>query len=467
MVAAKVLVCCISVLGCAVSVKADSAESVADAHEAELMQPGLHVFDGFCFSVGTYRSTGKSDGETSTTEEGATLVAFSHFLASALLLDDVPPAINKTLKADVRQRAADMIIQRLRVSGIDEVDEDVDEEGNVRVVLAVEDRAIQREKRHWNACVDLIRESAVEGNTTDAALWAEILTVAGQDVSPAVEAWVKRLCRQPGLAATVRKTPFGVTDGWTKLPETIDAAKISALTDERLLELLDRRPFDGQLIDAYRDRLTGAGRGVMSKATRTWHRVARAKTQMPAERLTETLAAAELADPADVPGVAVVLRYADTWPISKEAAASPEAVTLFRRGEAPDALRVLLRQFAAEPSSDCANYIAACLLAIKLVDAAEAWSRLAIAWNPTHPFASVNLMRALEQRGHLAETRKLAEDLKGKAFLDDWGQSEVNRILAPPEPPADPAKAPNNMKPLDTKTPSDAEKLAVPENPTP
>lgn len=471
-VAAKALFRCVAIIGIVVSAKADSAEldsaeSVADAHEAELKQPGLHVFDGYCFSVGTYRSTGTSDGATSTTEEGATLVAFSHYLAAALLLDDVPRAINAALKADVRKRAADVIIQRLRVSGIDEIDEEVDEQGNVRVVLAVEDGAVRKEKRHWNGCVDLIRESALEGNPSDAALWAEILAATGQDVKPAVEAWVKRLCKQPGLAATIRKTPFGVSDGWTKLPETIDGARISALTDERLLDLLDRRPFDGQLIDAYRDRLTAARRVVMSKATRTWHRVARAKTPMAAERVTETLAAAELADSMDVAGVAIVLRYADTWPVSKEAAASPEAVTLFRRGEVPAALRVLLRQFAAEPNSDGANYVAACLLAIERADAGEAWSRLAIGWNPTHPFASVNLMRALEQRGHLAEAKKLAGDLKGKAFLDDWGKSEVARILAPPAPPADPEKAPDAEKPSDAPKASDTAKPADIENPTP
>lgn len=461
MSAAKVFVFCATIglvvlLAPADSAEVETAESVAEAHEVDLKRSGLHEFDGYCFSVGLYRSTGTSDGATSTAEEGATLVAFSHYLAAALLMDDVPVAVNVDIKADVRKRAADMIIQRLRVSGIDEIDTEVDEQGNARVVLAVEDAAIRKETRHWGGCVDLIRDSALKGSLFDAALWAEILAATGQDVTPAVETWLKQLGQQAGLAATIRGRPFGVTDGWTKLPETIDAKRISALTDERLLELLSRRPFDGQLIDAYRDRLAAARRGVMSKATRTWYRVARAKKSMANEQIAATLDAAEFTEPEDVPGVAVILRYADTWPIFKEAVAPPDAVELFCHGEIPAALRAMLVHFAVEPNADSANYVAACLLVMERADTAEAWARVAIAWNPSHPFASVNLMRALEQRGRMADAKKLAGDLNGKPFLNDWGKAEVARVLAPPVKPSD-----------NTETATKAEKSAEREKPAP
>lgn len=417
------------------SAEHDSAESVAEAHQDQLQKPGLHSLGDYCFSVGTYQSTGTNDGALATTEEGATLVAFSHYLGAVLLLDEVPREIGPALKADVRSRAADMIIKRLRVSGIDEISEQADDDGNVRVVLAVRNDAIRSETRRWDGCVHLIRDSALAGDANDAALWAEILVAAGEDAGSAVGAWIKRLCRQPGVAATIHGTPSRVTDGWIKLPERIDPAKLSALPDERLFELLDRRPFDGDLIDAIRDRLTTARKGVMSRATRTWHRVAPAARPMAADRLTETLAAAELKAPDDVPGVAIVLRYVDTWPVSNEATASTDAVSLFRSGDLKSALRTLLRQFDSEPSADGANYIAACLLALDRTDAAEAWARVATAWNPAHPFAAVNLMRALERRGQIDEARKIAGTLPGKAQLDDWGKAEVARILAEPRKP--------------------------------
>lgn len=415
------------------SAELDSAESVAEVHMAQLVKPGLHSLGGYCFSVGTYRSTGTSDGALATTEEGATLVAFSHYLGAVLRIDDVPRGIGAALTADVRARSADMIVERLRVSGIDEIAEEADDDGNVRVVLAVRDDAIRSETRDWTGCVNLIRDSALAGNASDAGLWAELLAATGQDVTPAVEAWTKRLCRWPGVAATVHGTTFGATHGWTDLPEHIDPATLAGLTDERLFELLDCRPFDGGLIDVIRNRLAAARKGVMSKATRSWYRVAPAARPMAANMLTETFAAAELADPNEAAGVNIILRYVDTWPVSKEAEASADAVALFRSGDVPTALRILLRQFCIEPSADGANYIAACLLALDRAAAAEAWARVAATWNPAHPFAAVNLMRALEKRGQIDEARALARDLTQKPQLDDWGKSEVARILSQAE----------------------------------
>ena len=426
----------------AVSADPESAETAAEKNAATLSSPGLHFIDNYCFSVGVYRSTGTTDGEMAATEEGATLVAYSQYLTAALIIDDVPRGISGPLRDAVRKSAADKVIRHLQVSGIEEIDDDVDDLGNVRVVLAVRSSAIDAEKRHWNGCVTLVRDSVLEGDDADARLWAEVLANTGKDPSPATDAWLKIVCARPGLAATVHGTPIGVMDGWTKLPEKIDDKTVSGLTDERLLELLNRRPFDGTLIDGYQKWLRDSGHVVASKTMTRWHRVTPAKSLPPPSVLEATFQAAGLKDPTAFPGVFVVLKFRDSWPKYEDAQASPEAVALFKNAESQKALRMFLKQFSEEPSVDVASYVAASLLALEQPAAAEFWSRCSFEWSPTHPYAAINLMRAIEKQDRVADAKTLAADLAGKQFLDDWGQSEVKRVLAIGQPDPSAAKKP-------------------------
>ena len=132
----------------------------------------------------------------------------------------------------------------------------------------------------------------------------------------------------------------------------------------------------------------------------------------------------------DIPGVGILLRFADSWPKYPAEQASAEAVALFRKAESATALRLFLEQFSDRPNPDTANYIAAALLAIESPTAAEFWSRLAFEWSPLHPYAGVNLMRAIEKQGRLADAKQVALKLNGKQSLDEWGRSEIQRVLA-------------------------------------
>jgi hypothetical protein len=58
---------------------------------------------------------------------------------------------------------------------------------------------------------------------------------------------------------------------------------------------------------------------------------------------------------------------------------------------------------------------------------------LALKWEPSHPYAAVNLMRAMALRGSVKEARMIAESLADAKYLDAWGASEVERILQMPE----------------------------------
>ena len=127
-------------------------------------------------------------------------------------------------------------------------------------------------------------------------------------------------------------------------------------------------------------------------------------------------------------GALTVLRYRDTWPIFDSENASNEAVAFFKGGNLAAAVQALTAQVGERPNADCVNYLAACMLAAKQPDMAEAWSRVAFAWAPAHPYAGVNLARSLEQQKRIPEAKRVAAELQGKSFLDDWGRSEVTRI---------------------------------------
>lgn len=413
----------------AVSAEPESAETVAERNQAKLTSPGVHFIDGYCFSVGSYGSTGTADGDLATTEEAATTAAYGHFLAAALIIDDAPPGLRSEVRDAVRKSSAEKVVRRLQLSGVDEIEDDVDDAGNARIVLAVRESAIDAEKRHWQGCVDLVQESALDGDAADARLWAEVLANTGKDTAPAIDAWLKILSASPGLAATITGSPIGVTDGWKKLPAEIDAKLISSLPDERLLQLLDRRPFDGRLIDAYANRLLEPGHVAASRAVSKWYRVTPSEPPSLPAVLEATFLAAGL-NSSNIPGVRILLRFADSWPKYPAEQASAEAVALFRKAESAAALRLFLEQFSDRPNPDTANYIAAALLAVESPTAAEFWSRLAFEWSPLHAYAGVNLMRAIEKQGRLADAKQVAAKLNGKQFLDEWGRSEVQRVLA-------------------------------------
>ena len=157
---------------------------------------------------------------------------------------------------------------------------------------------------------------------------------------------------------------------------------------------------------------------------------------MPSTLLETTFQVAGIDDPLALPEIPIVLRYGASWPIFHDVSATDQAVDLFKNGETKKSLSLLLKQFAETPNADCANYIAACLLAAEQPTEAEFWSRLAFSWCPAHMYAGVNLMRAIELQGRTEDAKKQAHDLEGKEFLDDWGRSEVKQALARTQPSA-------------------------------
>ena len=427
-----------------------SAEAVAQREGVvPASREGLVLAGGYCFSAAMARAANDSESAMNAAEKHAGAKALSQYLTATLLIDDPPAGLPKALLEDVRSRCSAVIVTRLMLGGLETVQESRDTKQRIAtVVKAVTDKQLDQERRHWAGCVDLIRDSARDGNFDDALLWADVLAATGQDVVPALDLWTKRLCERPGVAATLRGLPMRATDGWTKLPQTIEPTKLAALSDDRLLELLDRRPFDDTLIDLFRDRLKAKGHIVASKATSTWHRVAPGSPLAPS-LLETTFQAAGIDDPLALPEIAIVLKYGHSWPIFRDVSATDEAVGLFKTGETEKSLSLLLKQFAEKPNADCANYIGACLLAAKQPFAAETWNRLAFSWCPGHVYAGVNLMRAIEQQGRTEEAKKLAHDLEGKDFLDDWGRSEVKRALAQTQPSAPGTNAGTNSTPTE------------------
>jgi hypothetical protein len=406
-----------------------SAEAVAQREGiVPAIREGLVRAGDYCFSAAVAQAANDSESAMNAAEKHASAKALSQYLAATLLIDDPPAGLPKSLLEDVRSRCATVIVARLTLGGVETVQESRDTKQRIAtVVKAVTAKQLDQERRHWTGCVELIRASAREKNLEDALLWAEILRAENQSPAEAVDLWIAGISERPGISATVRCTPIAMTDGWTRLPQGIPPEKLAKLPTDRLLELLDRRPFDGVLIDTVQDRLNQSNRFAAAEATTQWHRV-RQSAENGDAILRGTCAAVGI-DCEPMPmGVLTVLRHRDTWPIFDSENASKEAVDFFKAGNLAAAVQALIAQVGERPNADSVNYLAACMLAAKQPDIAEAWSRIAFAWAPAHPYAGVNLARSLEQQKRIPEARRVAAELHGKPFLDDWGRGEVTRI---------------------------------------
>lgn len=421
-------------VACAGAVLADDPSAKTAAEAAGVLgraDEGLVEAPPFCFSVG--RAVASTDAESAwvAAEKHAGARAIANYLAIALRIDDSPPAVAAELLEDISRRSSAMIVSRLKLAGVETVSEVRGPELVVTVVKAVDSGQLRRETRHWQGCLELIEESAGAGNAADAALLAEIARATGARVEVAVDLWKKFVATDAGVAATIEGRPFSVTDGWLRLTAQLDEARLRQLSPEELLQLLGRRPFDGQLIDAIAGKLRSQGRSVVADEVQRWYRVVPQGGMD--EVFQETVDFARV-DPNQAKGVAIVLRHAATWPLYEDLKAPPEAVEKFRKGEARTAAALLLRQFGDRPCVDTASYVAACLMAGNRPEIAEPWARVAYARDRRHPYAGVNLARIVERLGRRDEAINIAESMRDDVLLDEWGRAETARIIAASRP---------------------------------
>lgn len=413
-----------------------SATALADARGLLQRRDQGLVTDGpHCFSIGRSLAASESESAWLAAEKVAGVKALANYLSATLLVDDVPVGVPLSIVEDLSQRCSAMIVTRLQLSGVEAVAELRHPDRSVTVIKAVPIEHVRRETRHWQGCVDLVSESALGGHAEDSALWAEVLAATGKPIDAAVKAWEAVVRKLPAVAATIDGSAYELTDGWLRLPETLDPDRVAAMRVPKLLELLDRRPFDGQLIDAIAQRLQEASRPSVACVTKSWRRVQ--AIPVADEVLAATVRVGGIEAQSAPIGLIVLLRHASTWPFFKDQSAPETAAKAFRKGDIRTAAAELLDQFQRKPNVEAASLMAACLLHAEEFSAAEFWARMGYDRQPRHMHAGINLARALEGLGRLDECRTVARRVEELADLDEWGRGEVNRILRPAASPSE------------------------------
>lgn len=404
-----------------------SARAAAEAGVLERHDEGLVPTGEYCFSIGTARASSDSESAWSAAEKHAGVRALSYYLSEALQIDDAPPALPAALLEDFRRRASSIIIERLEVTGVETVAAFRDPNLAARVVKSVGSEQLRRETRAWVGCLTLVRDSSLAGNEADAALWAEVRAAVGEPVDQAIEAWTKAVSRGPGVAATVRGQPTPMADGWLRLPLSLEPARVRDLSTDDLLRLLDRRPFDDQLVNELEGRFRKAGRSVISDAIGKWHHLGPARD---VAGVLQAIARVAKTDPDQLKGLEIVLRYSMTWPFFADASPAPAALAAFDSGDIPTAALLLAKQLGNRPDPDSASLLSACLFLGEEFEAAELLARISYDRNPRHAHAGVNLARALEKLDRVDEAVAIAVSVESNAELDVWGKEEAARIRA-------------------------------------
>ena len=405
----------------------ERSAKAAEAGVLERQDEGLVATADYCFSIGKSQASVDSESAWNGAEKHAGVRALALYLSEALRIDDAPAVVPAALLEDFRRRASVMIIERLELVGVETVAEFREPGLVARVVKAVGTEQLRRETRTWDGCLGLVRDSSLAGHEADAALWAELRFVLGEPVDEAVEAWTKAVSRSPGVAATIGRQPIPMTDGWLRLPLSLEPERVRGLSAAELLRLLDRRPFDDQLVEELQGRFRESGRSVIADAIGKWHCLGPARDAC--ECLQATAGSAKT-EPDQLKGLEIVLRHPMTWPFFEETSPPPAASAAFDKGDISNAALLLAQKLGDRPDPDSASLLSACLFLEEEFEAAESLARMAYTRHPRHAHAGVNLARALEKLDRVYEAAAIAVDVEKNATLDAWGREEAARIRA-------------------------------------
>lgn len=437
----RVRLATVALLAAMTGITSTSGQSIQESFIAareSLPTEGVREIGNWIFSV----AKRPVRGESSLAEEAAIGTALTAADAAlvAMTLDigsNRPAGVSAAIVAEVEARGGGIIHRRLVARGLVTLDERRDD-GIVTVVRGLPAAGLRTETVDWPLAVQALHD---EGESLlDAALAVEAMAQSGELRDTAARRFRDAIARmRPDWVSPWIPVGFG----WWRLPEPI-APKLEDLDDNRLIDLISRRPRDPDAIDELSRRflarsLEVAAAEVAALPRVRWNPKCREEAATTARRIANRLAETLGEDHESIPRhrgvVAVLLGTSPGWPADRAAPLDENLRNRFDRTAAPDAATLLpemLDAIAANPSADSASYVAATLLAMGEPDAAIPFARLADAWDGRHPYAAVNLLRALEQAGRPDEAKRVTESLSGRTDLDAWARSEVDRFLALP-----------------------------------
>jgi len=397
-------------------------------HAAEIPKEGLKEIDGWIFSAASDHYRGSSVNAGLVAEEAAKAAAEGRYLDLALDIRDGKPAvIGMELENQCRARASSAVISSLKVSGLTDLEQQSGD-GTAHAVVALPSGVIKPKPLPWSEALELIRSHAE--SIDDLALLCEIQGVTGDSKKACAEFQEGVLKKYPLL--TVR-CPSPIPEGWTSLPGCLEQKKLDTLSDDQLIELLAKRPWDpmvtGMLTERFREKKwTLAADTVAGWPVVSW------KDDKAADGLMKALGETSVgqATPQRLGILRVLCHLGDQWVPFPEANADASAKQSFDEGHVEEAFWRFVDVLGSNPSADNANYAAACLIAMKNPALAAIIARVACQWVPSHPYAKANLMLACSGMGNREEAGRLAKSIMDDPASSGWAKGKAALVLGVP-----------------------------------
>lgn len=386
---------------------------------------GLHESDGWTFSVATFLPISDSEEAESLAFEKARFDAMVALARACVDLEAFSGAMPEGPATMLREQALQILQRRISLAGVQKVEDGMTPEGSARVVMAIPSEVLARQTISVDDVVSALGELG-ENGTLDwplAMLWCEIADEDRRSV--AVEHLVKLLSVQfgPGVGETLQGVrPACIPPGWKALPRALDGASLEPLNLEQLLAALGRRPHDPEIVAAIAGRCSSLG----------WRSCARAFEASPA-LVTWRPLGAPTPDPAvalDTPLCKLILATSGDLPFagqtSSEAGSVPtKVIDAFNAGRAAEAARMLVAESPECPDPQWLSFLSACLYQVGMTPESRVVAELAFGIDPRHPYAGVNLLRALCRLEEWGEVRDVLEEVRSKSELNDWGRAQL------------------------------------------
>ncbi len=278
-----------------------------------------------------------------------------------------------------------------------------------------------------------------------------------------IESW--RVTFGAGIAASAERSGvLCLPSGYSTWPASLLEADVEDRSVDALLSMLSQRPFDPVTTSLLgsslrRDGWRRCAEFVESLQTIPIRGHLDAVQESPAsESVKPSEPGSERDDGArrirqllESPACDLIIRSNGLFPFVDEAEKAGSivpSITAFERGQLLEALEGFAASIERCPDADALSYASACLLGLRLPEEAAALARCAYRMKPRHPYAGINLLRALRVLGDRNEVARLLPAVSDAAKVDVWGVDQLRQMRAwlrgstTPASPADSVSTP-------------------------
>lgn len=260
-----------------------------------------------------------------------------------------------------------------------------------------------------------------------------------------IESWSVTFGR--GISAMAARRPvLCLPTGYSKWPASLSEEVVDDRSVDALILMLSERPFDPATAALLSDSLRKDGwtrcaefvdslqtipiRGELERTEASGRDASATRSEGIGNRDED---AGRIRRLLLSPACDLIIRSNGLFPFldgAEQAGSIVPSITAFERGELLDALEGFAASIELCPDADALSYGSACLLGLQHPDEAAAFARSAYRMKPRHPYAGVNLLRALRVLGERNEVARLLPEVSETAKVDVWGVDQLRQLRA-------------------------------------